>query len=210
MHTPVVALALLGGYAAGVAAQPRSPTATVDSGPLIGRATSPPDSNIIVNQFLGIPFAEPPVQDLRFRPPQSISPWHTPLEVQQQPDSCRQWLGTPGEARDRGLALFYDESLLGKEDEDCLYLNVYAPEGGQQNKPVLFWIYGGSGIIGSISMSMYDGTNFAANQDIIVVAANYRVNGKLLRFDNRCADDDSVWLSDRAALPSRRTQPRTA
>lgn len=185
MHTKKAIIStLLGAFTPWVIAQNSRPTATIDSGTLVGRTTSISDSDVTVNQFLGIPFAEPPVQNLRFQPPQNVTAWESPLEVQEQPNACRQWLGPEGSDRDRRIALFYDESLLGKEDEDCLYLNVYAPKGGESNKPVLFWIHGGSGINGAISMSMYDGTSFAANHDIVVVAANYRVNGKLLAIDN--------------------------
>ena len=68
------------------------------------------------------------------------------------------------------------------ENEDCLYLNVFAPT----SKPpsggfaVMFWLYGGAFQFGSSSMPVYDATSFAANQDIVVVTPNYRTNGKKL------------------------------
>lgn len=65
------------------------------------------------------------------------------------------------------------------ESEDCLYLNVYTPsikppKGGF---PVLFWIYGGSLEFGYSDLPLYNGSNFAAFQDVIVVTTNYRMNG---------------------------------
>lgn len=66
-----------------------------------------------------------------------------------------------------------------EESEDCLYLNVYVPstpppKGG---RAVLFWIYGGGLYFGDASQAAYDGSHFAAFEDVILVAANYRTNG---------------------------------
>ena len=68
------------------------------------------------------------------------------------------------------------------ESEDCLYLNIYAPstpppKGG---RAVLFWIYGGGLFFGDASHAAYDGSHFAAFEDVILVASNYRLNGVLL------------------------------
>ena len=59
-----------------------------------------------------------------------------------------------------------------------MFLNVYVPTGGSQDKPILFWIYGGGYKFGANSLPLYNGTNFAANQDVIVVTTNYRTNGE--------------------------------
>lgn len=154
-----------------------APTATIDSGPIIGRSTQTASTDTIVHQFLGISFARPPIDDLRFAPPQEPEPWTEPLNVTQQPNSCIQYLRNPGITRTISDALFNNPSAPS-EDEDCLYLNVFVPEGGESEKPVLFWIHGGSGIMGSISLPLYDGTDFAANQDVIVVMSNYRLSSK--------------------------------
>lgn len=66
------------------------------------------------------------------------------------------------------------------ESEDCLYLNVYAPsttppDGGF---PVMFWIYGGYLQMGTSGQPLYDGSHLAGLEDVIVVAPNYRTNGK--------------------------------
>jgi carboxylesterase type B len=66
-----------------------------------------------------------------------------------------------------------------EESEDCLYLNVFAPdtEPPEGGRAVLFWIYGGSLRFGNAGQPIYDGSSFAANQDVIVVTTNYRTNG---------------------------------
>ena len=65
------------------------------------------------------------------------------------------------------------------ESEDCLYLNVYAPAtppppGG---RAVLYWIYGGALQFGTAGQVAYNGSSFAAYQDVIIVTVNYRTNG---------------------------------
>lgn len=67
------------------------------------------------------------------------------------------------------------------ESEDCLYLDVYtpAPNSSQSElKTVMVWFYGGNLQLGSNAIDMYDGTSFAANQDVVLVAPNYRTNGE--------------------------------
>lgn len=64
---------------------------------------------------------------------------------------------------------------IANESEDCLYLNVYAPAGCKGGKAVMFWIHGGD--LTSGTSSGFDGTSFAANQDVVVVTINYRLNG---------------------------------
>ena len=63
------------------------------------------------------------------------------------------------------------------DSEDCLYLNVYTPADGCASKPVMFWIYGGHLQEGTAMQDIYDGSNFAASEDVVVVSANYRTNG---------------------------------
>jgi acetyl esterase/lipase len=67
-----------------------------------------------------------------------------------------------------------------EESEDCLYLNVYAPAApaGGNGRAVMFWIYGGSLQFGNAGQDTYDGSSFAAYEDVIVVTTNYRTNGR--------------------------------
>jgi carboxylesterase type B len=150
-----------------------APSATLDSGVVVGTTTSLPSSKIIVNKFLGIPFAAPPV---RFSPPVSPAKWSQPLDTSTYKPACVQQFNYPAAAREFTIELFDTPGPPAGESEDCLYINVYAPAGGK-GKTVMFWIYGGALQFGSNSVIEYDGTSFAANQDVIIVAPNYRTNG---------------------------------
>lgn len=154
-----------------------SPSVTMSSGPLIGRETQSPGSDTTVHKYLGIPFAPPPVEDLRFAPAQDVEAWSAPYNATSQPPACLQSFGPPGQSRN-GLELIFNTPLAEGESKDCLYLNVYTPATGSAGKPVLFWIFGGAGLFGSAALPLYDGTSFAANHDIVVVAPNYRTNRK--------------------------------
>lgn len=110
--------------------------------------------------FKGIPFAEPPVGDLRFAPPQKVSAWEGVLACTDYRDWAMQMDG---------------EDVIGSED--CLYLNVWTPENAQgKNLPVYVYIHGGAFAMGSPSKDMYDGTRFAQD-GVIQVNLSYRLNG---------------------------------
>lgn len=78
------------------------------------------------------------------------------------------------------LSMSFLNNPAPEESEDCLYLNVYAPAtpGPEKGRAVLFWIFGGGFWVGHAAFPTYDGSHFAAFEDVIVVAANYRTNGK--------------------------------
>lgn len=135
-----------------------APVRNTETGPVAGisvtanttlNAPIPQD----VDMYLGIPFADPPVGSLRFKPPQRLSnSWTEPLDAISQPPSC---------------------SSAGQED--CLYLNVFAPASASPSSPraVLMWIFGGGFTGGSIAH--YNATSLAASEDVVVVMANYRL-----------------------------------
>ncbi|KAI9846804.1 MAG: hypothetical protein M1837_003653 [Sclerophora amabilis] len=150
-----------------------SATATVASGVVVGTTTTLPSATTAVNKFLGIPFAAPPE---RFSPAQEPAAWSDPLEVSAFKPACIQQFKYPVESQEFTNLIFNNPPP--EESEDCLYLNVFAPAapvpaGG---RAVLFWIYGGGLTFGNAGQPFYDGSSFAANQDIIVVTANYRTN----------------------------------
>lgn len=129
-------------------------------GPATGvRALSDSSLNQPIKQdvvnYLGVPFAKPPLGNLRFRPPQKYEEtWSEPrLFVKSQKD-CMQ--GARG-------------------SEDCLYLNIFVPASASESAPVpvMFWIYGGGFTFGRVSM--YDGSALAAQEDVIVVVPSYRI-----------------------------------
>ncbi|EDP48119.1 hypothetical protein KXX16_006926 [Aspergillus fumigatus] len=120
-------------------------------------------------RFLGVPFANPPVKDLRFAPPQPYSGPKT-LDATKFSASCVQ-----------SVSSFGTLGNSGGISEDCLYLNIYTPvlpAHGAHNslrKPVAVYFYGGAFTKGSASMIDYDGGNFASRNDVVVVTVNYRL-----------------------------------
>ena len=116
-----------------------APTASIDSGVVVGTTTVLPSSTVTVNRFLGVPFAAPPV---RFEPPMSPEPWSEPYDATEYKPACIQEFTYPEASREATIAWFDTPPPPAGESEDCLNLNVYAPASGEQGKAVMFWIYG--------------------------------------------------------------------
>lgn len=132
---------------------------TLDVGQVEGETTNG------ISAWKGIPFAQPPVGPLRWRAPQPLAPWDGVLETTEFANDCMQ---IPFDA---------DAAPLGTPPaEDCLYLNVWRPEGAQAGDrlPVMLWIYGGGFVNGGSSPSVYDGSEIA-RQGVILVSFNYRL-----------------------------------
>ncbi|KAJ7225984.1 Carboxylesterase [Mycena pura] len=120
--------------------------------------------------FKGIRFAQPATGPLRWEPPVPFA--STAVQnATALPPACIQQFAFAGAA----LSEFLFNTPPPTEAEDCLFLNVWAPAPKAKDLPVLVWIYGGSAF-GTASLPTYDGTSFAANQDIIIVTFNYRTN----------------------------------
>src|SRR5690349_10186489 len=114
--------------------------------------------------FRGIPFAQPPVGDLRWRPPVPLARWKGVRDATQFGAACYQ---PPPR-----LSNIY----VGKPvpmSEDCLTLNIWAPT-GVTKAPVFFWIYGGALQSGASRDPIYDGKRLA-ERGIVVVSINYRL-----------------------------------
>ena len=118
-----------------------------------------------VRSFLGIPYAKPPVGPRRFAAPEPAEPWA----------GVRDAGAFGASAPQLPMILPLPGMDVGAQDEDCLYLNVYAPAGGAAKKPVMVWIHGGGFVIGSGSQSVYDGSRLARRGDVVVVTLNYRL-----------------------------------
>jgi len=119
--------------------------------------------------WLGIPFAAPPVGDLRWKPPSPAASWRGVLKADRFAASCEQAVDP------KGLGPWTHEYVVsGPISEDCLYLNVWAPAKAGKKRPVLVWIYGGAFTSGAGSVPIYDGAALAA-KGVIVVNMNYRV-----------------------------------
>ncbi|KAK7436643.1 hypothetical protein VKT23_019050 [Stygiomarasmius scandens] len=123
-----------------------------------------------VMSFKGVRFGQAPVGALRWTPPVPfVSSDH--VDATKLGPSCLQQFADPFSAQ-----LFNRPPPA--EDEDCLFLNIWAPSGAQddQLKPVVVWIYGGGLSFGTGSLPLYDGTSIVKNQDIVIVTFNYRTN----------------------------------
>jgi para-nitrobenzyl esterase len=133
---------------------------TTTSGLVEGVTSS--DSN--VRMFKGIPFAAPPVGDLRWKPPQPASSWTGVKQASAFGPRCMQ-------GRIFEDMIFRDSG----PSEDCLYLNVWTPARGNSAKlPVMVWIYGGGFAAGSASEPRQDGERLA-QKGVVVVSFNYRL-----------------------------------
>lgn len=142
------------------AQQLQDPTVTLKDATYIGTAekiATSPTETITVNKFLSLRFAAPPQ---RFRAPKLPAPGNTTIEATKQPPSCT-------------------------DAEDCLFLNIFAPapapapqgqqrsSPGKKGKAVLLWLHGGA--LQSGSISGFDGSLLAANEDLVVVTSQYRL-----------------------------------
>ncbi len=120
------------------------------------------DSTEGVRIFRGIPFAQPPVGPLRFRPPVKLEPWKGERDATRFGASPMQW----NENTAPGEPPF-------PHSENCLDLNIWAPE-GKGPHPVFVWIHGGGFVSGHAFEPMYDGAAFA-RQGIVCVTVAYRL-----------------------------------
>jgi para-nitrobenzyl esterase len=110
----------------------------------------------------GIPFAKPPVGDLRWKKPDDPESWGGVKQTLEFCDKCPQYSGAA-----------FGNQIIG--NEDCLYLNVWRPDSNEDNLPVYFWIHGGGNSVWSSSESMLNGANLADKGNLIVVTTNYRL-----------------------------------
>jgi para-nitrobenzyl esterase len=127
------------------------PVAATDSGPVRGLSAGGTD------EFLGIPYAAPPVGDLRWRAPQPAARWQGVRDATAFAPHCAQSASPFGQA---------------STSEDCLYLNVFTPARGHAPLPVMVWIHGGALVTGE--SNDYDPTKLVAD-GTVVVTINYRL-----------------------------------
>ena len=124
--------------------------------------TTGPDG---VRAFRGIPFAAPPVGDLRWQPPQPVKPWEGVRRADRfGPRTMQRPIFGDMNFRSDGIS------------EDCLYLNVWTPAGaGEHRLPVLVYFFGGGFMAGDGSEPRYDGASIAG-KGVVAVTVNYRLN----------------------------------
>lgn len=116
--------------------------------------------------YKGVPFAAPPVGELRWKQPVPPAPWDGERDATKLGATCHQTAGA-------------DEGFFAQPDfpesEDCLFLNVWAPAGdADAGNPVMVWIHGGGFVVGTSSLPVYDGEALA-RAGVVVVSVNYRL-----------------------------------
>ena len=128
-------------------------------------------SNRDVIGWLGLPYAEPPIDDLRWKAPRSSKKILKDYNANVLPNRCVQ------------ISNGYDDLIDGIEagniigNEDCLYLNIYKPENIDENVklPVMFWIHGGGNTWGYSASNLSTPKEFLNKHDVIIVTTNYRL-----------------------------------
>ncbi len=160
LFAPLLAASLLSGCSL-FQAEENYPAdiARLDTGVIKGSITDG------VVAFKGIPYAEAPVGDLRWRAPQPVAAWQGVREATEFGNDCMQ---TPFPS---------DAAPLGEEPaEDCLYINVWKPDTvtSADKLPVMVWIYGGGFVNGGSSPAVYDGAALA-QQGVVLISMNYRL-----------------------------------
>ncbi|XP_002741836.1 neuroligin-4, X-linked-like [Saccoglossus kowalevskii] len=141
------------------------PSVEISTGTLIGTveefSSEFVDGTRTVHAYRGIPYAEPPVGDLRFAPPKPKTPWQGEYDASDFRTACIQ----------------PDNPMIPVDkiqDEDCLHVSVYVPQPSNDKKSVMVWIHGGGLTYGSGTM-LHDGTVLSALNDVIIVTINYRL-----------------------------------
>jgi para-nitrobenzyl esterase len=147
-------LAAAHGAAAKVPIGQPTPVVDTTSGPIQGFVQSG------INNFLGVPYAQPPVGALRWKPPAAVTPGNVTRQTVAYSNFCPQGLS---------------QLSAGGGSEDCLYLNVQGPAAatGASKLPVMFWIHGGGLTTGS--GQEYNGTNLIQTGNVVLVSFNYRL-----------------------------------
>jgi para-nitrobenzyl esterase len=111
----------------------------------------------------GIPYAQPPVDELRWKAPQDPEPWNGVLQAVEDPERCLQ----------PAVAQTWHSLGYNVGSEDCLYLNIWRPQTEETDLPVYFWIHGGSNNFGGCAD--YNGAAIASRSNMVVVVIQYRL-----------------------------------
>ena len=144
------------------------PAAVQDNGPVVetDKGTVRGFEQNGVHTFLGIPYAAPPVGDLRWKPPQPANAWQGVLAATRYANTCSQ------------VTTIGPFAGPTSTTEDCLYLNVFTTANGGTQKPVIVWIHGGGNYAGA--SDAYDGSKLASGgpdgTEAVVVTMNYRLD----------------------------------
>ena len=161
-----------------------APTVTTKAGTFLGttKEVNAYGKNVKINHFFGIPYAEAPVDDLRFRKPVPKKVFTSPFDATKFGNVCLQVLLFP----------LSDEKTL-KQSEDCLNLNIYVPAESKGDLPVMVWIHGGAFVCGAGQPYVAD--TLSAQGNVIVVTLNYRLTlwGFLSTKDEHSPGNYGLW-----------------
>ncbi|KAM8945988.1 cocaine esterase-like [Pelodytes ibericus] len=140
-------------------------------GKLLGKTVAVKGTDRKVHTFLGIPFAKPPVGQLRFSRPEPPVPWSNIRDATNDPPACLQ-----NEQRFRKVFTYFGAVCeVPPVSEDCLNLNIYTPADREKGSrlPVMIFIHGGGLTQGAANM--YDGSALSASENVVMVSIQYRL-----------------------------------
>lgn len=160
-------------------------TVETETGKICGKEETT-NTGKIAEAFLGIPFAEPPVGENRWKAPAPKQSWEGIFSATQFGPIC------PQNAQTNTLP----------QSEDCLSINVWTPKERTDAKlPVMVFIYGGAFITGSSAIPLYDGSYLSANDNVVVVTFNYRVGALgFLMVKDQMTEGNFGFLDQQSAL----------
>ena len=138
-----------------------------------GKVRGLPAADPRITSYKGIPFAAPPVGENRWRAPQPCVPWENEYNAFDFGPITPQ--AVTGKNKDNIYSREWWVDDDPSMDEDCLYLNIWAPAEGQNGLPVFVWFFGGGLQVGATSEMEFDGERIA-RRGVIVVTVNYRLN----------------------------------
>lgn len=124
--------------------------------------------------YMGVPYAKPPVKELRFKAPEPLDSWDGVFEANRFNDACMQELSINDPLY--GPEFYSDKEWIRAQSEDCLYLNIWVPNNAKDKKlPVAFWIHGGAFLSGYATEKEFDGEAYC-KKGVILVSVEYRCN----------------------------------
>ena len=148
-----------------VPALARGASGTIEAATRYGKVRGKREDGIV--KFLGVPYAAPPLGELRFKAPKRLTPWSGVRDAVDFPNPAFQVAGSEMGPQGNGR--------MPAPSEDCLYLNIWTPAADCKQRPVMFYNHGGGYMIGSGSATGQDGTHLAQLYDVVVVESNHRL-----------------------------------
>lgn len=121
-----------------------------------------------INYFLGIPYANQPINEHRFKHSKCLKTWNKTIEA-------TSFKSIPPQPYNKLETFFSSHAQLFNQSEDCLYLNIWCQNNQYNNKPVIIYFYGGGFVNGHGSQELYTPEHIVEQHDVIVITFNYRL-----------------------------------